>query len=92
MTKQAEWRAKEIAGAPTSCRSILQRAYDGNSRAAGIKAFCLRCVGYLRAEVTNCTSWGCPLHPYRPYQAGQDVEEAEENGQIPVQDAPVEKV
>lgn len=61
--------------APMSCRGILERAYNGNSKAAGIKAFCLRCVGYIRADVQGCTSYGCPLHPYRPYQQDDEADE-----------------
>jgi len=39
------------AEAPASYRATLERAYSGKSKAAGIKAFCLQCVGFLRNEV-----------------------------------------
>lgn len=65
-----------MADAPESVRSTLRRAYEGKSRAAGVKAFCLHCVGYSRADVRDCTSTGCPLHPYRPYQASDEDEQA----------------
>ena len=68
--------------APTSCKGIMERAYSGNSRTAAIKAFCLRCVGYIREDVRNCTALKCPLHQYRPYQDG---EEAETAGEIAVE-------
>lgn len=61
---------KVINECPTSYRGYFERAYEGNSRADAIRAFCLRCVGYLRDEVKHCSSHGCPLHPYRPYQNG----------------------
>jgi len=63
--------------APTSCRGILERAYSGKSKAAGIKAFCLRCVGYARNDVRDCTSRGCALWPYRPYQQDDEADDAE---------------
>lgn len=60
--------------APSSYKGILERAYSGKSRAEAIKAHCLRCAGFLRNEVRDCSARGCPLHPYRPYQQGQDRE------------------
>ena len=48
---------------------IVRKAYEGEaSPRAAIKAFCLYCTGYDRATVADCTSFACPLHPYRPYQ------------------------
>ena len=38
------------------------------SKAAALKAMCQECVGYVRAEVTQCTDEGCPLYVHRPYQ------------------------
>lgn len=35
---------------------------------SAIKMKCLECVGYQRNEVTLCSSYGCPLWPYRPYK------------------------
>ena len=60
----------EMDACPVSAKGILERAYAGNSRATAIKAMCLQCVGYIRAEITNCSAYGCPLRPYRPYQNG----------------------
>ncbi len=62
-----------ISEALPAYRRILVKAYSGTSKAAAIKGFCLRCVGYLRNEVRDCTAYACPLHPYRPYQ--DDTEE-----------------
>jgi len=58
-----------IVEAPSAYRKIMERAFSGNSKAAAIKGFCLRCVGYVRAEVKNCSAHSCPLHQYRPYQS-----------------------
>lgn len=69
-----------VADAPERIRGILTRAYSGQSRAAGLKAFCLQCVGYVRKDVRDCTAEGCPLFPYRPYQVPGELE-AEEAAQ-----------
>lgn len=54
---------------PQSYRRVYQTALLGNgSPRSAIKAFCLRCVGYTRADITGCTSYACPLHKFRPYQ------------------------
>lgn len=63
--------------APSSARGILERAYSGKSKAAALKAFCLRCVGYVREDVRDCTSYDCPLWPYRPYQQDAEADDAE---------------
>ena len=57
-----------IADAPSVYRTIFIKAYTTGSKSAGIKAFCLHCVGYTREDIRNCTSYGCPLYPHRPYQ------------------------
>lgn len=66
-----------IDQAPASYRGALKRAYSGRSKAAGIKAFCLQCVGFLRNDVRDCTSKGCPLWLYRPYQQDTGPDESE---------------
>lgn len=76
--KRVVLRANAIENAPSSARNTLHKAYTGNSRAAGVKAFCLRCVGYVRADVRGCTALACPLHDYRPYTTGDDEEETEQ--------------
>jgi len=63
---------KVLAEVPKSQKPLFLRAFGGKSRSAGIKAFCLSCVGHIRAEVRNCSAAGCPLHPYRPYQSDQE--------------------
>jgi hypothetical protein len=37
-----------------------------------IKNFCNDCVGGIRQDITNCTSFKCPLYIYRPYQKGEE--------------------
>lgn len=69
---QSTARDNAVQHAPPSARNILRRAYRGKSRTAGVKAFCLRCVGYVRADVRNCTALACPLYEYRPFQTSDD--------------------
>ena len=60
-----ERRRKWLAQIPARQRSIFRRAWEGKSRKAGIRAFCLECMGYQSAEINRCTSPTCPLFPYR---------------------------
>ena len=65
---------KTISEAPESVQNTLRQAFSGSaSPRKAIKAMCLACVGYDRKEVTNCSSFACPLWKYRPFQlAGKD--------------------
>jgi hypothetical protein len=56
---------------------VFEKAFSGTSRANAIKAKCLDCCCFQRAEITNCAVPNCPLYDYRPYQSGQ--EETEED-------------
>ena len=58
--------------APASCQGMVDRLANG-SKAAAIKLHCLQCVGYERAEVAKCSSWYCPMWPFRPYQVGERI-------------------
>lgn len=73
---QSAARAHIIEHAPPSARNLLRRAYSGKSRTAGVKAFCLRCVGYVRADVRNCSAPACPLFEYRPFTLSDDDDDA----------------
>jgi hypothetical protein len=56
---------------------ILQYANKPTSRVAAIKAKCAECVGCTskdlergyRESISDCSSYSCPLHSFRPYQA-----------------------
>lgn len=63
---------------PSSMRATYQKGLT--SRSAAVKAMCQECTGYDRQTVKLCPSVACPLHPWRPYQGGDEDEE--------VQDAP----
>lgn len=67
-----ESRAMFLEETPPLYREIIERSFDGTgSKRNAIKGFCLACVGFVRADVENCTAWTCPLHAYRP-RYGQD--------------------
>jgi hypothetical protein len=53
---------------PKTGRSTYLRAVGGRSPKSAIKAFCLECVGWQRAEVARCTDLACPLWAYRPFR------------------------
>ena len=59
---------------PVSYRATFERAFNGQSRSAAVKAFCLMCVGFQRNHITNCTAKSCPLYEFRPYQSGAEEE------------------
>jgi predicted nucleic acid-binding Zn ribbon protein len=50
----------------------LKKARKSISPLQAIKNFCNECVGNVRNDVTNCTSFKCPLHIYRPYQTSSE--------------------
>ncbi len=70
-----EAQKNAISDALPAYRLVLKRAYSGASKTLAIKAFCLQCTGYLRAEVRACSAHACPLWPYRPYQTDKDKNE-----------------
>lgn len=62
-------REKALSDAPESAKGALAGAFSGSaSPRKAIKAMCLSCVGFERKEITNCSSFACPLWEYRPFQ------------------------
>jgi len=61
---------------------IRQFKLKPTSRAAAIKAKCAECIGcddtYLekgfKETISACSSYSCPLRPFRPYQAKKSLE------------------
>ena len=81
--KMTEHQRKEVASAPVKYRGIMERAYTAEAPPRGaIKAACLRCIGYLRADITNCTSRTCPLWHHRPYQNGEEDDAPDAEGSV----------
>ena len=60
--------ARRLEAVPAIYRAGYLKAVGGRSPKAAIKANCLECVGWQRAEVTRCSSPACPLYGYRPFQ------------------------
>jgi hypothetical protein len=56
---------------------IRQFAANPSSQKAAIKAKCAECFGCtsnhlergFRASISECSSYSCPLHSFRPFQA-----------------------
>ena len=60
-------RRRRLEACPDMYRNGLARCFAKKaSPRAAIKAFCLECMGYDRAGVTECTAYACPLWEYRP--------------------------
>ena len=64
----AEKIAEHLGQIPKIHRADYENAVSGKSRKAGVKSFCLECVGWQKEEIRLCTSLECPLYLYRPYQ------------------------
>jgi hypothetical protein len=65
-------RTDYLVSVPTSSRGIIDRAFAGKaSPRSAIKAKCLDCSHFDRAEVADCLVILCPLHPYRPFQTAR---------------------
>ncbi len=67
LSRRIQEKAAEMP--ETMRRGYLRAAVGTASPQAAIKAYCLECVGYIRAEVTHCTGVACPLFMYRPFQS-----------------------
>jgi hypothetical protein len=68
---------------PERFRRLYDLAMTGKSRKAGVKAFCLMCVAWKRAEVFRCTSSSCPLFPYRPKLSKSAANGAKRKRRVP---------
>jgi len=66
---KAQAQAEYLGSVPSRARGIIERAFAGTATPRGaIKAKCLDCCGFNRAEVAGCTVVRCPLWSYRPFQ------------------------
>ena len=67
-TRQAAIRDR-ASQMPKLYRPGYLRAVSGMGNAKhAIKAHCLECMGWDRAEITRCTAPACPLYGYCPFQ------------------------
>lgn len=63
--------AEYLATVPARYRALVTKTFEAAvSPRQAIKAACLRCSGFQRAEVAECAVSTCPLRMYRPYQSG----------------------
>jgi hypothetical protein len=54
---------------PQTCQLGYEKALKGvASPRQAIKAFCMACTGYVRADVAGCTAFRCALWMHRPFQ------------------------
>lgn len=61
--------AERLKSIPVRARlGYLAAAAGKASPRNAIKAFCLECVCWDRAEVRQCTSLACPMYAYRPFK------------------------
>ncbi len=51
---------------PLKYRQLFERA--PTSRATAVKAMCLECLNFARADVAACSDDACPLWAHRPYR------------------------
>jgi hypothetical protein len=67
--------AQRAGQMPKSCRAGYLKAAEGKaSPREAIKAQCLECVAWNRAEVRRCTATACPLWMYRPWTGSEEKE------------------
>lgn len=59
---------------PEKMRRVFAEAFNGDSRTKAIKAKCLSCCDFIRAEVAACSVITCPLHSVRPFQSAEEDE------------------
>ena len=66
---RAEKQRAYVATTPLLQRGLLARALGGEgSPRNAIKAKCLTCCNFDRAEISDCRVVVCPIWAFRPYQ------------------------
>jgi hypothetical protein len=77
MMTAADRRAEFLGNVPQRYRALVAKTFEGaTSPRQAIKAKCLDCCHFQRAEIRCCGVVTCPLHAYRPYQT-ESAEAAE---------------
>lgn len=62
-------RERRLSSCTESAKGLFRRVYEGRAtRNQSIKAMCLDCLGFDRAEIAVCGCYACPLWRYRPFQ------------------------
>lgn len=70
--------AKYMEKVGSNVKAVFEKAFAGTSRAAGVKAKCIDCMGHENYvnRIRECACTICPLWQYRPYQEKDDDGEA----------------
>ena len=64
--------ADRVSQMPKSAvRTYLTATRGKASPRVAVKAFCIECVTWNRAEVARCTDTACPLWMYRPFRQAE---------------------
>lgn len=60
---------------PENLHTLCNRIEKGSAKAA-IKLMCCQCMGFdeMAKAIRNCTSKGCPLYAFRPYQKTEEID------------------
>ena len=71
-----------LAKIPRAYQQNFKTAITGRSRTAAIKAKCLDCCCWQRAEVSNCSIDTCSLWLYRPYRRPENLKNPQKSGTL----------
>jgi hypothetical protein len=76
--KQKQWFSK----IPKVYQANYETAISGSSRAAAVKAKCLDCTNWQRAEISCCPVDTCPLWPYKPFRISENLKNPQKSGTL----------
>ena len=69
-----------IATVPEKSRKLMERAIEGRtSPRQCIKAKCLSCCNFDRAQAAACNVQVCPLYEVNPYRKTNGADDEEDN-------------
>lgn len=77
----ADARTRRYSTVPPHLRGLYRRAWGDKSRKSAIRAMCVECMGYARADVERCTSLACPLYGYRLTRSAGEPQPKEDEQQ-----------
>jgi len=75
---QRQW----LKGIPKVYQQNYNKAIEGRSRTAAIRAKCLDCTNWQRVEIADCLVETCPLFPYRPYRSSKKPRNPQKTGNL----------
>ena len=64
-----EWREHIPDKHKGSYRRTWDKAMSKKSLRSAVNAKCQDCCCWVKAEITDCRVYCCPLYEYRPYQS-----------------------